>query len=308
VTRSSPAEHDCVAVVVAYRSAHTLEDCLSPLIADAAVGHVVVVDNSSEEASAALIARLATSAGGTRLEYVDAGSNMGFAAACNLGLARSVAAVVVLVNPDVRLNRGVGPLADLLERSPRAVVAGGLMDRNGAIGNARADASLSMEFRRALFGTPAVTTVPADDRVHSVPQVDGALLLVRRDLLVELGGLANEFPLYYEDVELCWRVRRAGGSVRLHAAVYGVHRGGASSAMNPRAYVALRVSRQRWLRLRYGRIGAGAGVLLSALELLTRALGGTTEGFGARSSALRSCLAEAHRPLSQRPLAVPQPE
>lgn len=300
MTPSSPPD-SCVAVVVAYRSAATLGPCLTALLADPAVQEVVVVDNSSEPATRTVVEALQAS-GSERLVHVDPGRNLGFAAACNLGIARSSAPVVALVNPDVRLTRSLAPLLTLLQGPAVSVVSGGLTAADGSLGNARSDATLLLELRRALLGTPAVTPVPVDGAVHEVPQVDGALLLVARDVLTRHGGLAELFPLYYEDVELCWRLRRAGGRVRLHGMVYGHHEGGVSSAQNPRAHLALRVSRLRWLRLRHGRLGAAVGTALAALELVTRAVGRTPEGARTRWRAVRACAAELRRPLSQHPL------
>lgn len=294
------------AVVVAYRSAGTLGDCLAGLLDDPAVREVVVVDNSSEAEAASVVARL-DGATTTRLDYVDAGVNLGFAAACNLGVTRSGAGTIALVNPDVRLTRSLGGLVELLGAHPGSAIAGGLLDETGRIGNARADSTLRVEVRRSLTGTPPALTVPTDGAVHGVEQVDGALLLVDRRTWWDAGGLAELFPLYYEDVELCWRLRRAGGSVLLHALAYGTHAGGVSSAQNPLAYRALRVSRLRWMRLRYGALGAAAAVGITALEVGTRGVGRKPEGGRTRRSALRACAVEWRRPLSQRPLNPPQP-
>lgn len=305
MTLSSPSDQPCAAVVVAYRSAGTLEACLTALLADVNVAEIVVVDNSSDARTAALVDCMAKTAQRVRVQTIDPGHNLGFAAACNLGVSLSSAPVLAFVNPDVKLTRELSSL--VLRLGSGSIVAGGLIGPFGSIANVRGDCTLAVELRRALLGTPPVQPVAPDGSTRSVPQVDGALLLVERATLLRHGSFKEDFPLYYEDVELCWRVRRQGGQVIVHAAAYGTHAGGVSSGANPRSYAALRISRLRWLRLRYGTLGGLSGVALCWLELITRAAGQAPEGLNTRWRAVRACTHELRRANSVRPLDEDQP-
>jgi N-acetylglucosaminyl-diphospho-decaprenol L-rhamnosyltransferase len=290
---------DIAAVIVAYRSSATLAACLDGLRLSQAVREIVVVDNSSDAGTRDVVEDARRR--GAPVRYYDPGENLGFAAGCNRAVALTVAPLLLLLNPDVELHRDIEPLAALID-SPETLVAGGLEQPRGPLGNVRRDATLWTELRRATTGLRAVD-VPPDGRGHIVDQVDGALMLVARTTYTTTGGLREEFPLYYEDVEMCWRIRRRGGRVCLHAVSYGSHIGGASSAHNPSAYIALRISRQRYLRLRYGAsVGTVAGLGLAALELLTRTAAGLPEAASTRTAALAACWREARRPLTEQPL------
>lgn len=291
----------CAAIVVAYRSATTLRACLVALAQDRAVHEVVVVDNSSDDETERVV-REVEAEFRCGISYVDPGENVGFAAACNLGIASSRAPAIALVNPDVRLTKSLGPLLAWLSTAPRCVIAGGLAGNSGELCNARSEANTLREMRRAMVGSPRAVPLPRDGRIHRVDQVDGALLLFERSTVTQLGGLSETFPLYFEDVELCWRIRRAGGDVVIHAQEYGLHEGGVSSGQNPGAYQALRISRQRWLRLRQGFPGSVMGLCMTAVELVTRTAGRRPEGLGARWHAVVAGVRELRHPGSQRPL------
>jgi GT2 family glycosyltransferase len=64
---------------------------------------------------------------------------------------------------------------------------------------------------------------------RSVDQVMGAFLMIRRTLFEQLGGFDERFFLYYEDVDLCLRVRQASGRVVYFAGARAHHIGGGTT-------------------------------------------------------------------------------
>lgn len=287
-------------VVVAYRSAPHLARGLPALLVDPAVGDVVVVDNSRDPATAALVAGF-----GGRFTYVDPGGNLGFARACNLGMRRTGDPVVTFLNPDVLLER---PLADLVRRcadGAAAVVAGGLVARPGdaEVGNARHRVTLARELGRSVLGSQVSgVTVPVGETAAVVDQVDGAFLMARRDLLEQLGGFDERFELYFDDVDLCDRAR-CRGPVVLDTRRYGSHAAGASArtAVGP-AYCAFRISRIRYFAKRAGARGSVAALLITVAELLARSATRQPEGHAVRLRALVLAAREALHPGSVRVL------
>lgn len=302
---------DIAVVVVAYRSADTLTDCLASILADPQT-RVVVVDNADDQGT-----RDACTAVGRdhpdRFRYDSPGRNLGYAGACNRGLAALGASdLVAVVNPDVALSRPLSELASLPEFRAGDVIAGRLRSSgpDGAL-NARPAVSLGRELGKALVGSRAYRSsalaVP-DGQVHEVDQLDGALLLLTAGTWRELGGFDERFELYYEDVDLCARVRRSGRCLLANTA-WGAHIGGHSfRASNGRAYVALRVSRTRYL-LKWWRpavLARSAALGLAALEWLMRSLTRQAEGPVTRALALRRVVAELRHPGSQRVLTQPE--
>jgi N-acetylglucosaminyl-diphospho-decaprenol L-rhamnosyltransferase len=301
---------DIAVVVVAYRSASTLADCLTSLLADPNA-RVTVVDNSGDARTRDLCAHVAATYP-DRLTYDDPGLNLGYAKACNRGLAALAPRdLVAIVNPDVFLGRTLSELAALPEFRRGDMIAGRLRspDSESAL-NARPGVSIAREIGKALVGTRAyreTALIVPDGHVHEVEQLDGALLLLQAGTWQDLGGFDERFELYYEDVDLCARVRRTGRCL-LANSPWGAHIGGHSfRGSNGRAFVALRVSRTRyamkwWRPLALARSSA---LLIAAVEWLTRSVTRQAEGKATRALAFRRVVEELRDAGSQHVLAQP---
>lgn len=271
-------------VVVAYRSARTIEACVRSCLADPAVTGLVVQDTSSDQATRGIVSRLA--AADDRVGY-QASSNVGFACGCNAGVAHLTqrADWLAFVNPDVELER---PLADLV-RMPGvagASVVGAHVEspRGAGTPSARATVTPARELAKAAVGSRAYAIrEPMGGVPIPVGQVSGALLLVRRTDFEKLGGFDPRFELYYEDVDLCRRAGIIGGCLFVSER-WGRHAGGVSASSVPAmSYVVSRVSRMRYLRKHFpGVLTEVALPLIAAVELVSRGVMPTREGFGVR--------------------------
>ena len=138
-------------VIVAYRSAGDIRACVQPLLDDDLVTSVVVIDNSSDVATEQACRRWASD---ERFEYLPS-ANIGYAAACNLGLARAkgLPRYVAIVNPDVALARPLSELAAHADRAGGSVFGARLDETAGA--NARHMVSPLREVLNAAFGSRA---------------------------------------------------------------------------------------------------------------------------------------------------------
>ncbi|HEV3262355.1 MAG TPA: glycosyltransferase family 2 protein [Gemmataceae bacterium] len=187
---------------------------------------VVVVDNHS--AAHPLGARLRRLNGISLRRW---GRNRGFARAANEGCRLSSGDWCLLLNPDVTVSSDfldrVLELADgVSARDPHAGIIGfQLRNSDGSL-------QLSSGFFPTLIGTLAGLARPRTRRKYrelSLRQrsrtcwVTGCCLLVRRACLQQLGGLDEDFFLYYEDVDLCRRARARGWSVWYEPALQVVH-------------------------------------------------------------------------------------
>lgn len=175
--------------------------------------------------------------------------NLGFAKACNQGIAASGGEYVVLINPDALVE---GDFFESLERffseSPRAGIAGPrIMDSEG---NVQLSARKELNFFSGLLGRTSLLTrlfpesplvrrlFPAAVKLTGPTEVDwvsGACMVARRKALEEIGSMDERFFMYFEDVDLCRRVRKAGWLVYYLPQVEVVHYTGASSRSRPRA-------------------------------------------------------------------------
>lgn len=222
------------AVVVDY-GGHADDSLLDALI-DAGAARVVVVDN------APLVARARSEQRGRGVvEFRSFGANVGFGGAVNRVLARRGARWLLIANPDVHIeSSALRALVATGERFERAgVVAPRLEDGSGEPqASVRAFPSL---VTAALHGALGVVwpSNPASRRYrretpdpphpYRAPWVSGALLLARWAALIDVGGFDASYFLYLEDVDLAWRLSRAGWEVVVDPAVRARHEGGGTT-------------------------------------------------------------------------------
>lgn len=289
--RANATASEVDVVIVAYRSASTLRACLAPLLRDPGVSSVVVVDNSADAETRALVHALPGPVSYLPLD------NPGFAVACNIGAALGAAPHVLLLNPDVALTVPVRVL--LRPLASGAAVSSGLLRTGGACpSNLKRLSTPYRELLRALVGSTRAFSVdlPTTGGLERCDQVDGACLAMGRSLWERLGGLDERYELFYEDVDVCRRAAAHGGCAVVAVEV-GHHAGGASSRQAAEvAYRALQVSRLRYLRAWDGRAGALVGVLCVLVELFTRTAGRGEEGGRARLHALVDVVRELKAP------------
>lgn len=222
------------AVVVAYRSAATLRECVVSLLAMPGV-RVTVVDNASPDDCLATVSDLP-------IEIVRSSRNGGFSFGCNLGAAGATAPYLLFVNPDARLHASaLDALVEHLEAHPSAGLVGPrIVESDGALAySQRRFPRRRSTFAQAIFlhrlrpHAAWSDEVVRDEGAYAGPGspewVSGACVLVRREAFEAVGGWDEDFFLYCEDTDLCRRLWSAGWQVRYEPAAVISHVGGASS-------------------------------------------------------------------------------
>lgn len=167
---------------------------------------VIVVDNGGTDGATEPLAVL------DRVTVVRPGSNLGFAGGCNAGLARAKGDVVFFLNQDAVLAPEALARLARVALDPEVGVATGsvrLADDPGRL-NSSGNPFHFLGFSwSGGFGEP----VPAHDVCREVTGASGAAMAVRRSLLDELGGFAEDYFAYHEDLELSLRCRLRGLAV-----------------------------------------------------------------------------------------------
>jgi GT2 family glycosyltransferase len=233
---------EVTAIVVNFNAGDELRAALAS-VANELTGRAwegVVVDNASQDGSAAIAQEFAPA-----VALVANAANIGFGRAVNQALARARAPFVLIMNPDCRLQPGaVAALEDELRRRPRCALVGPLiLDPDGSVqGSARGDPDMLTGFfgrsaaLRRLLPWLAVArrnvvdaTVTAGGPSVVVDWLSGACVLARREALAEVGGFDERYFLYWEDADLCRRLRARGHHVRYVPSATAVHRVGHSS-------------------------------------------------------------------------------
>ncbi|RYE35059.1 MAG: glycosyltransferase family 2 protein [Hyphomicrobiales bacterium] len=207
------------AIVVSYDSAEVLPACLDALAGEGV--RTIVVDNASGDDSRAIAA-----ARGARV--IANARNEGYGRGNNLGIAAAETPYVLIVNPDLELGRGAA--AALLEAAERYPDAGMLAPRI-----VEPSGRIFLQSRSLLspdhLNCAGTMVLPEGDAC--LPFLSGACLLIRREVFVALGGFDPAIFLFYEDDDLCRRMRDAGHAlVHVHGAE-ARHGRGRSTAPSP---------------------------------------------------------------------------
>jgi N-acetylglucosaminyl-diphospho-decaprenol L-rhamnosyltransferase len=187
---------------------------------------VVIVDNHSPPHP--LAARLRRWSGVSLRRW---GKNRGFARAVNEGCRLGLGEWLLLLNPDITVTRKF--LDEILSLADRVTAA---EPRTGIVGFGLRNTDGSRQMSSGLFPTLVRTVASlalprsrrkyhavAEDQRSQVEWVTGCCLLVRRACLESLGGLDEDYFLYYEDVDLCRRARARGWSVWFEPAQQAIH-------------------------------------------------------------------------------------
>ena len=224
-------------VIVSFNAREDLARALTSLRdAPPSIPHeVVVVDNASTD-GAPDIARERFPA----VRVIDAGGNLGFARANNLGIRATAGQFVLLLNPDTVVARGaIDAMVGELARQPGVVAVGPrLVDGAGKAelsfgrmyspwSEARRKIALTLEARS--FGPTRRWIERATRRPRMVDWVSGACLLVRRDAGEAAGWFDERYFMYAEDVDFCAALRQAGGQILFWPGAEIVHLRGRSA-------------------------------------------------------------------------------
>lgn len=289
------------ALLLNFRKPALTEQALADLLGVADVGvRVLVIDNGSADGSAARLGAVVAAhrANGRDVELLELPENLGFAGAMNEGVkwAREQGLrLVLLLNNDLRLPTDfLAPMVRVLDNDPRVMATGPTI--------VRPDGRVWAQGGRLGFH-PNALVLAAQGRAPAArsagPEVvdflPGACMLARREDLEAVGGLDDGYFMYWEDVELCRRLRARGRVVWLPW-VQVVHDAGSSSggARSPLRKFLMAANEVRYVR-RHGTAAQWLGMLVWDVLLWPLSLAG---GVGCALAKLRGLV----RGLSSRPI------
>ena len=205
-------------IIVNYNGGTIIMDAIRSVISTAfGVEHeIIVVDNNSSDGSPAAIKQ----AFGAKLTIVEMGRNAGFAAANNAGLEKASGKYILFLNPDtIVLDGALQTLMDYMETHPEAGACGGNLytrDMQPQFSYWMLFPGVKMEWS-GLFSDVFLRWKHHGSHEHNytenpkrVAYIMGADLMVRRDVIAQVGKMDEDFFLFYEETELCYRIHKAG--------------------------------------------------------------------------------------------------
>ena len=238
---------DIAIVVVNFNTSPLTRGCIETAAADLAARSwsAIVVDNASSDGGPAALQGL------PRTTVIANQRNVGFGAAINQAARTTGARLLWLLNPDCEVQPGAfAALEATLQRHPEcAIAAPQLLNADGSV---QASARGEPSAWTGLFGRNTLLTrffpssevarrnLPAADLVASgvesapVDWVMGASMLVRREPFDVVGGFDERYFLYWEDADLCRRLRERGWTTRYVPRARVRHSGGASAKTRSR--------------------------------------------------------------------------
>ncbi len=228
-------------LIVTYNSSQTIQACIESLMSEleAILGEVIIIDNHSTDDTPAILETLAAKYPELQIDLNRV--NRGFAAGNNQALAKARGQQILILNPDTIIQARV--LTHLLEELQKSeqigIVAPQLQFPDGRIQKTCRRFPKHRDVVYNVFGLANLFPV----NVHfngwkmgefdhqnrcQVDQPAGAALLIKGDLFRELNGFDLNFPMFFNDVDLCKRVSDAGYEIWFLPEYVITHIGGAS--------------------------------------------------------------------------------
>lgn len=204
--------------------------------------HIVVVDNSSKDNPHRLTERF------PEIQLIQNRDNIGFGAAINLALPFCQSKYVLLLNPDSFVTDGcVENSIFFMDQNDHIGIMGPMvLETNGGVqGSARAfptpltslfgrNSPLTKMFPNNSITRSNILTWGKDNTTPmEVDWVSGACMVVRKEVMEAVGGFDERFFLYWEDTDLCRRIRDAGWKVVYYPGASVIHSVGKSSSTRP---------------------------------------------------------------------------
>ncbi len=268
-------------VIVNWNSGKLLENCVRSLLRNAAGCQIIVVDNASTDSSLLFLEQMQ---GGPAI--IRNSQNIGFAAGSNLGWRAGKGSHILFLNPDTECFPGsVDRLEQTLIADKEVWAAGGqLVSPSGSPQtkfNVRAFPSIARVAAEMLLIEEIWSSIhwfrpncETDSACEAdVDQPAAACLMVSKAALEIVGGFDEEFrPAWFEDVDLCRRIRNHGGRIRYQPAARFLHHGGYSLAhLAPQNFLEYFHRNQiRYFRKHYGARSASRVKRLIVTGLLIR--------------------------------------
>jgi N-acetylglucosaminyl-diphospho-decaprenol L-rhamnosyltransferase len=272
---------DLSVVIVNWNTRDLLARCLESVITHCGQAdlttEILVVDNSSADGSAEMVREQFPQA-----QLIENSENVGFARANNQAIRPSCGRYVLLLNPDTEVRPGaLQRLVRFMAEHPAAGAAGTrLLNPDGTLQSSCHPApTLARELWRLLhldaLRPYAVYPMARWDlnKPRVVEVIQGACLILRRATLDQVGWLDEDYFMYSEEVDLCYRLRQAGWQLYWLPQAKVVHYGGQSTQqVAAEMFLQLYQAKLIYFRKNHGWPAAQAYKLILLVAALARLL------------------------------------
>ncbi len=257
---------DISVIIVNWNVRELLRRCLASVIEsckkDAGFQtEIIVIDNASSDDSVGTVEQEFP-----QVRLVRNACNLGFTSANNQGIRLSSGRYLLLLNPDTEVrDSAISVQGQYLDSNPAVAVVGPqLMNADGSVQSSRRRFPTvitafieSTVLQRYLGGLPVIRRYYFEDKpdnfVQEVDWLVGACLMVRREAIEQVGSLDEDFFMYFEELDLCYRLKKARWKIVYLPEAQVVHYYGQSSEKDlPHRHIYFNDSKCKFFRKHYG--------------------------------------------------------
>lgn len=264
-------------IIISWNTRKFLENCLESVLANPPTCpfDIWVVDNASADNSTQMVRERFP-----EVHVLENRENVGFARANNQAIQRCTGKYVLLLNPDTLVQpAALQALVEFLEKHPQAGAGGArIHNPDGSLQiSSHPRPTLFRELWR-MFHLDSLSPYAAypltkwdPDQPQEVDVLTGACLLLRKQVLDRVGFLDEDYFMYSEEVDLCYRIQRAGWHLYWVPQAEVMHFGGQSTQQAPtEMFLNLYHSKIIYFRKHYGWLAAQLYKLILRIAALSR--------------------------------------
>jgi GT2 family glycosyltransferase len=264
---------DLLIVILSWNVRDLLRQCLESVASGCPLSanhpplttEIIVVDNASSDGSVEMVR-----AEFPAVRLIANQTNRGYTGGNNDGIAAATGRYVMILNPDTRvLNDALAAMVAYADAHPDVGVVGPqLLNPDGSVQSSRRRFPTLMTglFESTWLQPLAPRDVlrryyvldQPDDAIQEVDWLFGACFLVRRTVIQQVGALDEDFFMYSEEMDWCYRIRQAGWKVVYLPEAQVIHYGGKSSdQVAAQRHIYFQTSKVRYFRKHHGALTAG---------------------------------------------------
>jgi GT2 family glycosyltransferase len=257
---------DISIIIVNWNSRDYLQRCIASVLewTSNVDFEILVIDSASFDGADEMLKQCYP-----QVRFIQSDTNLGFAKANNAAFRESTGSHILFLNPDTELiGPGINILFDYMQMLPKAGAIGcKLLNADKSVQTSCIQAFptilnqlLNSEFLRALFPKSSIwgmrSLFSASDEPAEVDMISGACLMLRRSLFEQVGLFSEDYFMYAEDLDLCYKIRQAGYLNYYIPSASVIHFGGGSTEKSPGDFsvVMMRESIWRFMKKNRGKI------------------------------------------------------
>ncbi len=240
-------------IIVNYNTKNFLKNCLDSIFKyyPGQVPEVIVVDNNSSDGSAGMVRKNFPA-----VKLIANQKNIGFGAANNQGAEAAENDFLFFLNSDIIIKEDIfSPALKVFAQSSHLGILAPLLLLPNNQPQPYAYGSFPSLLRLAkqkIISSPKVKLAANQSQI--VDWVSGAAMAVRKKVFAQIGGFDQNFFMYFEDIDLCWRARQAGWLTGVCPFFSLIHFGGQAGGGRKQRKKHYYQSQDYFFRKHYGRL------------------------------------------------------